>query len=132
MCEYPPPSPGLGEEICLSEAWPEYLNCYTQNKDNTQCCLNNGVNGDYQICLDMCHGDHQSGESVGTEHAPCEDISDAISRCNHDNLTREQQTAPFGNQLLAANGGDPAGEEEKRVKKDDFWYRGGKGRLVIG
>ncbi|KAL3084711.1 hypothetical protein niasHT_017143 [Heterodera trifolii] len=60
MCHYPPsagqiPPVDVREEVAAN--LDAYIGCYAAHKNNTQCCYDNGVKGEYfDACRDFCCG----------------------------------------------------------------------------
>lgn len=65
----------------MSEAFNEYIQCYTNNKDNTKCCEANGVAKAGKHCLDFCKpGNH----TASWKHLLCKNVEPAIIKCNQE------------------------------------------------
>jgi len=89
MCVYPPPNPTERHQMeCVSKNTKAYLNCYTQNKDNTDCCRLGGLTGKFERCLKFCRKVDEGQElKLELEDYVCRDLVGVISGCNKGNLT---------------------------------------------
>jgi len=116
MCEYPPQDPGILQQICLATNWDTYLNCYTQGKDNTDCCARNGLSGKYEDCLTMCHGGHK-GDKPSWSLMKCSDMKQVISSCNWANRTLGYTKH---RSFLGDGGGGNGGRRGDRDKEFDW------------
>lgn len=56
-----------------------FVKCYSNNKDNRECCKQNGVSNVSKECLEFCH---PTKTFPSTGYKPCAKASQQISDCN--------------------------------------------------
>uniref|UniRef100_A0A915DHN1 Domain of unknown function DB domain-containing protein n=1 Tax=Ditylenchus dipsaci TaxID=166011 RepID=A0A915DHN1_9BILA len=82
-CFYPPDvwmAPTT--ERCLGKFINEYIKCYTDGQDNSQCCDDAGVSGLTGICQQFCNGVNPK-TWANPAYGICKSERDEISNCNH-------------------------------------------------
>ncbi|KAL3087689.1 hypothetical protein niasHS_008667 [Heterodera schachtii] len=97
-CRYPPADLAMNQKMTLGSYFNEYVMCYADGHDNSQCCANAGVPSKVTLgvwsvnCQDLCRG---NGNRLTRNAAwdRCSPFKPQISACNQRGVRVDTESA---------------------------------------